>query len=55
MLSKAAEQCTDCLLYTSIENMSYLECPDCGKKISVFGGSKVEEVGKEYGLSLIHI
>ena len=30
-----------------VENMSYLECPDCGKKISVFGESHVEEVAKE--------
>ena len=36
-----------------IENMSYLECPDCGKKISVFGESKVEEVGKEYGIPVL--
>ena len=25
-----------------IENYSYLACPDCGKKISVFGESKVD-------------
>lgn len=31
----------------AVENMSYLECPDCGKKISVFGESHVEEVAKE--------
>ena len=30
-----------------VENMCYLECPDCGKKISVFGESHVEEVAKE--------
>lgn len=36
-----------------IENMSYLECPDCGKKISVFGESKAEEVAKEYGIPLL--
>ena len=29
-----------------IENYSYLECPDCGKKISVFGESHVEEVAQ---------
>lgn len=33
-----------------VENMSYLECPDCGKKIPVFGESKVEAVAKEYGI-----
>lgn len=31
-----------------VENMSYLECPDCGKKISVFGESHVEEIAKKY-------
>ena len=29
-----------------VENMSYLECPDCGKKIKIFGESKVEETAK---------
>ena len=29
-----------------IENYSYLECPDCGKKISVFGESHVEAVAQ---------
>lgn len=36
-----------------IENMSYVECPDCGKKISIFGESHVEETAKEYGLSVL--
>jgi len=33
-----------------VENMSYLNCPDCGKKINVFGESKVEQVAKEQGI-----
>lgn len=33
-----------------VENFSYLECPDCGKKITVFGESKVEELAKELGI-----
>lgn len=33
-----------------VENMSYLECPDCGKKISVFGESQVEKVAGEFGI-----
>lgn len=33
-----------------VENMSYLECPDCGKKIDVFGKSKAEETAKRYGI-----
>jgi len=36
-----------------VENYSYLECPDCGKKINVFGESKLEEVAKEYGLKIL--
>ena len=36
-----------------VENMSYLECPDCGKKISVFGESKAEQVAKENGIKLL--
>lgn len=36
-----------------IENMSYLECPDCGKKIPVFGESHIEEVAKEYGVPVL--
>lgn len=37
-------------IYGIVENMSYLNCPDCGKKINVFGESKVEEVAKEQGI-----
>lgn len=33
-----------------VENMSYLECPDCGKRIAVFGESKVAETAEKYGL-----
>ena len=33
-----------------VENMSYLNCPDCGKKIEVFGESKVEKVAAEQGI-----
>ncbi len=33
-----------------VENMSYLVCPDCGKKIEVFGRSKAEEIAMTYGI-----
>ncbi len=33
-----------------VENMSYLECPDCKKKIEVFGKSKVAEIAKIYNI-----
>lgn len=36
-----------------VENMSYLVCPDCGKKINIFGQSKLEEVAKETGLEVL--
>ena len=36
-----------------VENMSYISCPDCGKKISVFGESHIEEIAKEYGLEVL--
>lgn len=33
-----------------VENMSYLTCPDCGKKISVFGESKADEIAAEFAI-----
>ena len=36
-----------------VENMSYLECPDCGRKISVFGESHIDEVAAEYGIDVL--
>ena len=36
-----------------VENYSYLECPDCGKKIQVFGESHLEEVAKEFNLPVL--
>ncbi len=36
-----------------VENMSYVECPDCGKKISVFGESHVKEIAAQYDLLVL--
>ena len=36
-----------------VENMSYLTCPDCGRKIEVFGPSTVDEIAKKYDLKVI--
>lgn len=33
-----------------VENFSYVECPDCGKKIEVFGKSHIEEIAKKYNI-----
>lgn len=35
-----------------IENYSYLECPDCGKKIPVFGESRAAQAAEQTGLAL---
>jgi len=36
-----------------VENMSYFECPDCGKKFYIFGEGKVETAAKNHGLRLL--
>ena len=36
-----------------IENYSYIECPDCGKHIEVFGKSRVEEVAAQYNVPVL--
>lgn len=35
-----------------VENMSYLNCPDCDKKIQVFGESHIEEIAKEHDIKV---
>lgn len=32
------------------ENMSYLTCPDCGKRIELFGTSRAEELSEKYAI-----
>jgi len=36
-----------------VENYSYLECPDCGKRIHVFGESRLEEVAEAFQLPIL--
>ncbi len=36
-----------------VENMSYLTCPDCGKKMEIFGHSKAKAIAAEYGIPAI--
>ena len=33
-----------------VENMSYIECPDCHKQHKIYGESHVEDIAKEYGI-----
>ena len=36
-----------------VENYSYLLCPDCGRKIPVFGVSHIDEAAEELGIPVI--
>jgi Mrp family chromosome partitioning ATPase len=36
-----------------VENMAFLECPDCGVRHDVFGTSRIDEVAQDYGIDLV--
>ena len=36
-----------------VENMSYITCPDCGRKLYLFGEGKTEEAAARHGLKLL--
>ena len=36
-----------------VENYSYLECPDCGRKIEVFGKSHINEIADKFELPVL--
>ena len=36
-----------------VENMSYLTCPDCGRRIYLFGEGKCAEAAKKHGIPLL--
>ncbi|WMJ21876.1 Mrp/NBP35 family ATP-binding protein [Paludicola sp. MB14-C6] len=36
-----------------IENMSYVQCPDCDKQIKIFGDSHIEEIAAQYNLEVL--
>ncbi len=36
-----------------VENMSYFQCPDCGKQHKIFGDSHIEEIAFQHGLAVI--
>ena len=36
-----------------IENYSYFQCPDCGKTISIFGESHIDEIAKDFDLDVL--
>lgn len=36
-----------------VENYSYFQCPDCGKKHSIFGESHIGEIADAHGLKVL--
>ena len=36
-----------------VENYSYFECPDCGKRHNIYGQSHVDEVAMSYGIPVL--
>lgn len=36
-----------------VENMSYFECPDCGKQHKIFGESHIDEIAQKYNIKNI--
>ena len=47
------KQMMDIPVFGIVENYSYLLCPDCGKKISVFGESHIDEIAAELGVPVL--
>ena len=36
-----------------VENMSYFECPDCGKKHSIYGESHIDSIAEKHGIKQV--
>ena len=36
-----------------VENMSYFECPDCGKRHAIFGESHIEKIALEHNIPVV--
>ncbi|MBR4626759.1 MAG: Mrp/NBP35 family ATP-binding protein [Ruminococcus sp.] len=36
-----------------VENMSYYECPDCGKRHNIYGESHIDEIAAQYGIPVL--
>ena len=55
IVSKAVEMAKmmDVPVLGLVENMSYVQCPDCGKQIPLFGESHIDEVAAKYALKVL--
>ena len=40
-------------IFGIVENMSYIECPDCGRKIELFGKSNIDKVAGAHSLPVL--
>ena len=47
------DQMMEVPIYGFVENYSYFQCPDCGKRYNIFGESKLDEVALAYGLRVL--
>lgn len=36
-----------------VENMSYMECPDCGRRVNVFGDGKIDAIAAGMGIPVL--
>lgn len=36
-----------------VENMAYVQCPDCGKEIKIFGESHIDEIAVDHNLEVL--
>lgn len=55
IVSKAVEMARmmNIPVYGLVENYSYVACPHCNEKFSIFGESHVDEVAEKYGLKVL--
>ncbi|MEG1809812.1 MAG: Mrp/NBP35 family ATP-binding protein, partial [Oscillospiraceae bacterium] len=55
IVDKAAKMAgmLDVPILALVENMSYISCPDCGKKIALFGEGNAEQDAERYGISTV--
>ena len=43
----------DVPVYGFVENYSYFQCPDCGKRVEIFGKSRLDELALQFSLPVL--